>query len=629
MKHISILVLNILIVFSLFSQNALTPNPETLIKEADSLLKKNDRKSIALAKTVFESFGEVDEYFIKSTLISGIAFKNLGNYDSSLFYINIGLKRAIKIRDTIDLIKSYSSRGVVQYLRADYSGAINDFRKAVGYHEAFGYEKSIENLSPLRYAKTLNNLASVYIKTGQSDSALTYFIKSLEIREKNKAPKRMLIVGKLNVGSIYLAMEDYDNSEKWIKKVLECTKEINDSGLMGKCYMNLGIISKKTGDTINAIKNYKNSLAISEDLGNKRDQAIVLQNLALLCQSQGKYAEAYAYSNRALAINRDLKANNSVVHIGLCNLFMEQHIYDSTIFHGKLAIEQAKNGGNINSQIEGYYLLYKAYKRKKEFSEALGAYETYFVLQDSVLDKENQEYIQNLKAEFETERKEGEIEFLRKLNESEGKKARAIQGRQKMIIVTALLGVVLFIVISVLVVIKRKKDKELYLVEKKLLETDLKNKELASKKLQTEIVFKTKQLTTHALNMMQKNQILTGLREKLQAISKKVRDDLAMDFKSVIRDINHIQKTEKDWELFKKYFESVNRDFNNKLRNINSGLSTNEYRLAALISLNLNIKETAAVLNITPNSVKLARHRLRKKLGLETGEDLYAFLNKL
>jgi len=83
-----------------------------------------------------------------------------------------------------------------------------------------------------------------------------------------------------------------------------------------------------------------------------------------------------------------------------------------------------------------------------------------------------------------------------------------------MIIVTALLGVVL----SALVVIKRKKDRELNMIEKKLLETDFQNKELASKKLQTEIVFKTKQLTTHALNMMQKNQILTGIRERLNTL---------------------------------------------------------------------------------------------------------------
>ena len=30
-----------------------------------------------------------------------------------------------------------------------------------------------------------------------------------------------------------------------------------------------------------------------------------------------------------------------------------------------------------------------------------------------------------------------------------------------------------------------------------------------------------------------------------------------------------MQRTEKEWELFKKYFENINKDFNTKLRAIN------------------------------------------------------------
>jgi DNA-binding CsgD family transcriptional regulator len=90
-----------------------------------------------------------------------------------------------------------------------------------------------------------------------------------------------------------------------------------------------------------------------------------------------------------------------------------------------------------------------------------------------------------------------------------------------------------------------------------------------------------------------------------------------------------MQRTEKEWELFKKYFENINKDFNTKLLAINPDLSVSDYRLAALISLNMNIKEAAAVLNITPSSVKLARHRLRKKLNINTSEDIYVFLTKL
>ncbi len=250
-------------------------------------------------------------------------------------------------------------------------------------------------------------------------------------------------------------------------------------------------------------------------------------------------------------------------------------------------------------------------------------------LKDSISNQENQEYIQSLKTEFETERKEQEIEFLKKLNESENQKAEAIQSRQRLVIIITLLVLALLIVLSISYVRRKKKEKELHLIEKRLLEVDLNNKELAGKELQTEINFKTKQLTTHALNMMQKNQMLNDISSKLKTISKQADPKLNSEFNSMIRDISQSQKTEKDWELFKNYFENVNKDFNNKLRNINPNLSIHDYRLAALISLNLNIKESAALLNISPNSVKTARYRLRSRLNIEAGEDLYVFLSKL
>jgi DNA-binding CsgD family transcriptional regulator len=294
-----------------------------------------------------------------------------------------------------------------------------------------------------------------------------------------------------------------------------------------------------------------------------------------------------------------------------------------------VALQLAKESGNLEVQMEEYDLLSKAYKGKKQFHRAFGSLEEYVTIKDSITRRENREYIQNLKTEFETERKENEIVFLKKLNGIEHAKNTALQSRQRLIVVVVLLALVLLTVVIAFYLSKKKKEKELWLMEKKLLEKDLRNKELLSRELSLEINYKTKQLTTHALNMTQRNQILTEIREKLKKLSKNIGDDLAMDFMSIINDINQMQRTRKDWELFKKYFESINKDFNKKLREINHTLSVNDYRLAALISLNLNIKEAAAVLNISPGSVKLARHRLRKKLGLHTGDDLYVFLNQL
>ncbi len=74
------------------------------------------------------------------------------------------------------------------------------------------------------------------------------------------------------------------------------------------------------------------------------------------------------------------------------------------------------------------------------------------------------------------------------------------------------------------------------------------------------------------------------------------------------------------------YFEEVNQTFFSKLREINPNTSPAEERLAALIKLKMNIKETASVLNISPSSVKMARHRLRQKLNLPQDIDLYDFI---
>jgi len=46
----------------------------------------------------------------------------------------------------------------------------------------------------------------------------------------------------------------------------------------------------------------------------------------------------------------------------------------------------------------------------------------------------------------------------------------------------------------------------------------------------------------------------------------------------------------------------------------------------ALISLNLSMKEMAELMGISPESVKMARHRLRKKLNLATEENLSDFV---
>ena len=55
-------------------------------------------------------------------------------------------------------------------------------------------------------------------------------------------------------------------------------------------------------------------------------------------------------------------------------------------------------------------------------------------------------------------------------------------------------------------------------------------------------------------------------------------------------------------------------DFQNRLKTKSPGLTAYEVRLCTYLRSSLSTKEIATLLNITPDSVKKAKHRLRKKL---------------
>ena len=55
-------------------------------------------------------------------------------------------------------------------------------------------------------------------------------------------------------------------------------------------------------------------------------------------------------------------------------------------------------------------------------------------------------------------------------------------------------------------------------------------------------------------------------------------------------------------------------------------LTAADMRLIALLKINLNNADIAVLLGISQDSLRVARHRLRKKLKLEQGEDLTGYL---
>lgn len=261
------------------------------------------------------------------------------------------------------------------------------------------------------------------------------------------------------------------------------------------------------------------------------------------------------------------------------------------------------------------------YEELKQFDSAYKYLLINRAISDSLFSEESDQRIAELEVKYQVEKHELNIKNL------EEQKVKEEQLRLLLLILLLVIVISSAIVITSYI-LRRKKTKQLYETEKKLMATELEKNQVEQQKLIEDVEHKTKQLTTHALNMMQKNKLLQEVNGSIADILKKP-DNLEESFRKLKRQINRSIKADDDWDVFKMYFEQINAHFFDKLLEINPDLTNHDLRLCALIKLNLNIKESAAVLNLSPNSIKSARYKLRKKLALKTEDDLSGFIQKI
>lgn len=74
---------------------------------------------------------------------------------------------------------------------------------------------------------------------------------------------------------------------------------------------------------------------------------------------------------------------------------------------------------------------------------------------------------------------------------------------------------------------------------------------------------------------------------------------------------------------------TLNSEFQSKIIELYPNITKTEREVCSLLRLNLSIKEVASIRNATVGSVKIIRHRIRKKMEVPEGEILEHFVQSL
>jgi DNA-binding CsgD family transcriptional regulator len=140
---------------------------------------------------------------------------------------------------------------------------------------------------------------------------------------------------------------------------------------------------------------------------------------------------------------------------------------------------------------------------------------------------------------------------------------------------------------------------------------------------------KNRSLASHTLHIIRKNTMLEALKSDLQKITQDNVRDKVKAVRQLIRDIDLNFQQDKDWDDFRQVFENVHQHFFIFLQEKYPELSAGDLRLCALIKINLDNRQIASVLGISADSLRVARHRLKKKLGLGQAESLSSFIQSV
>lgn len=177
-----------------------------------------------------------------------------------------------------------------------------------------------------------------------------------------------------------------------------------------------------------------------------------------------------------------------------------------------------------------------------------------------------------------------------------------------------------------------KQQQAEFLIEEQKREKEL--VKLRNEQLTLELKHKSGELADSTMNLVRKNDMLQAIDKQMEMLSEGVRREepktvLTKKINDIRCEIKSNMTEDDNWEKFQENFNLVYDNFMQKLRTQFPDLKKNDLKLCAYLRMGLSSKEMASLLNSSVRSIETARYRLRKKLELDSGENLTNFIQNL
>ncbi|MDC6367078.1 MULTISPECIES: tetratricopeptide repeat protein [Flavobacteriaceae] len=545
-------------------------------------------ESIDISRKINFAEGEGLGYLCLADYYSIIA-----HIDSAKFYYGKTIRTFEKTDDNKNLWLALNELAKFKTLQGDFEHALDLANQ--------GIITATKLKSGIKLIDNYQRKSTIYMDKGDFQSAMTEALNASKVVDTLKvhdATKEAIVLS--DIGRIEMLRGNHSESLGPLEKSLDLFKSMKEEIWQAIIYIEIGNVYYFLKDYDKAIENYEESLAIAVAKSREDFMAANYGNIGACYMEKGNFQTALDYLQKGNDITSRVGSINNLIisHNDLGDIHYKLKNYQLAKKNHSRAIVLADSISALDVLEDGYLARSKDFEALGNLRSALEDQRQYQKVHDSVFNIEKSKQVDELKTKYETEKKEQQIALQEKEITVLEQKAE-ISTLQKILLAGLLV---------------------LSLIGSYGIRQKLKRNKLEKEKVDIELAFKQRELTTHALHLAKKNELLEALKLKAQELKKK--ESSKNGYQQLIRTINFDLQDDNNWENFSRYFEEVHKDFNSNVKSKYPQVTSNELRLLALLKMNLSSKEIANILNISSEGIKKARYRLRKKLDITTEDSL-------
>ena len=470
--------------------------------------------------------------------------------------------------------------------------------------------------------KATNGLANCHYKIGDYKNALNLIYQLQSQYLADSSFTSYALITNLS-GIIHKQNGNYEEAETQYKTAIEYQKKaypIEDrGGNLARYQYNLAILYDNQNMLDKALEYMNDAIESASRIHNQAFKKQLLSRRAVINGQLGLHILAQNDFDQALDSLDFIKSPN----IGLVILseYIQYLIENNGI---KLAIENLERmqlgldqTDELWLHMTFYDLQYKAFKEIDRYEDALASHEIYSSLKDSILNQENIAAFEQLKA-----KNNYDALLIAKNQELEKSQLeQELQARRNVLFLSLFVGSLLTSILLIIIILNRRK---LHFAEKeRKKELEVYNQDLARKNTQLTALYTKlesmnseleEELKLKLVTMSSARKLFNDSASKISALD--IPPATKKDLLSPYRDFGYLE----EFSTIENKLFGMNKSFINSLMNLNPNLSTNNLKLCLLLKYGFSYKEIAQIRFVTPSSIKVAAHRLKKSFEIKNPE---------